>query len=125
RPGVARVLRICALVFAISPGPASSLFACPCCTALRPSLAQQREDADVVALAEVLAAPKETRQPARLRLHQILTGRERIADVKELSAPLDVAAKSGQLLLLFGKQADDSDQRAWHAVPVDETSYAY
>ena len=54
-----------------------SLAACPFCTALAPSLSQLREQADVVALAEVEAAGNDGRQ-STLRVHRVLKGADRV-----------------------------------------------
>src|SRR5262245_58583481 len=53
------------------------LLACPFCTALAPTLAQLREQAAVVALAEVERAP--TGKPATLRLHRVSKGDGRLS----------------------------------------------
>ncbi len=105
--------------------PAAQSRACPFCTALRPSLAQLREAAAVVALAEVVAPSGTPDANMRLRVHETLQGKNRLAAGEEHSLRLDVAAKPGQLLLLFGTRLDESDEYSWHAVAVDETSYAY
>lgn len=99
--------------------------ACPFCTVLKPTLAQLRESAAVVALAEVRASRADHRTD--LRLHQVLRGAERLTSQETLAASLDLAARPGSLLLIFGKAEDANPlgPLAWHAVPVNETSYAY
>jgi hypothetical protein len=101
--------------------------ACPFCTALAPSLAQQRDAADIVALAEVATPGGANDSLARLRLHQVLRGADRLEKRDRLDVALDTAAGSGSLVLLFGAAGDGQASGAitWHAVPVNETSYAY
>jgi hypothetical protein len=126
-PGLTRAWRICAPLAAVLllTIPAAQSRACPFCTALRPSLAQLRQSAAVVALAEVIAPPSAAEAKTRLRLHETLQGQDRIPSGDELALTLDVSAKPGQLLLLFGTSPEESNELAWHAVAVDETSYAY
>jgi hypothetical protein len=100
--------------------------ACPFCTAVGPSLSQQREASAVVALAELSAIDSGN---AALDVRQVLKADERFNNgaslrlpVKELS--IDAASKPGSLWLLFGR--GDADRVvAWSAVPVNETSYGY
>jgi hypothetical protein len=96
--------------------------ACPFCTALSPTLCQQRERAPVTALAE-LETPA-AGGPATVKLHQVLAGRELIGTQSEFTIPLDLAAERGTLLLLFA-QGSTTDDLDWHAVPVNEASYGY
>jgi hypothetical protein len=102
---------------------ATPLAACPFCTALKPSLAQLREQADVVALAEVQAQDAGNR--AALVLHTVLQGSERLDRADRLDAVLDAAVKPGALILVFGTRGEGSSGWSWHVVPVDETGYAY
>jgi len=103
---------------------AASALACPFCTAVAPSLAQWREQSAVVALAEVVASP--AAGPATLRLHRVLAGRENLGELDTLIAQLDAAVTPGGLVLLFGKtMAGDDKAISWHAVAVNEISYAY
>ena len=102
-----------------------SLAACPFCTALGPTLAQRREQAAVVALVEVASPPDD--QPTRLMIHRVLKGTERIGQREGLALPLDVRARPGDLLVVFGDGGGDASvaDLSWYAVPVDETSFAY
>jgi hypothetical protein len=99
--------------------------ACPFCTALGPSLCQQREQATIAALAE-LEGPA-TGKRSNLRLHRVLEGAALVAGKQTLELEIDVTAKPGGLLLVFGNGPPDAplDKLTWHAVLVDETSYAY
>jgi hypothetical protein len=97
---------------------------CPFCTALRPTLSQTGERAAVVALAEMQQALEGRR--SRLHLHRVLKGADRLESRDWLVAPLDVTVKPGALVLLFGNaEGAASAEMQWHAVPVNETSYAY
>jgi hypothetical protein len=99
--------------------------ACPFCTALGPTLCQLREQASVVALAEV----EHTVQGGmtRVRLHKAIEGAQLLNGHDSLQVMLDVTAKPGGLLLLFGDTQPSTPPAEWnwHAVPVNETSYAY
>ncbi|MGD9720076.1 MAG: hypothetical protein AB7O59_02540 [Pirellulales bacterium] len=108
-----------ALAFAAQP-----LAACPFCTALKPSLSQLRDRADVVALAEIISTSDKS---SDVRLHKVLKGREQLPAKSTLDCELDVAVRPGGLVLLFGEAGGEpqSDRLAWHAVAVDETSYGY
>lgn len=99
--------------------------ACPFCTAIAPTLCQLRQQAAIAALAEVDAQPTAGR--ATLRLHRVLGGAERLAGKDTLDVALDVAARPGSLLLIFGTGPENAPagELAWHAVAVNETNYAY
>lgn len=111
------------IVFAAIAGGA---FACPFCTALKPTWSQRRDEARAVVLAEVTA---HTGQSAVLRVHQALKGKDLLAGKETLSVQLDVAAKPGSLVLLAGAgpddQAPDALKLKWDAIPVDEASLRY
>jgi hypothetical protein len=108
--------------------PMALAHACPFCTAIAPSLCQLRQQAAVTALAEVESEHSAAR-PARstLRVHRVLEGAERLKGTDTLNVSLDVAARPGTLLLIFGteKQEAPAGELAWHAVAVNETSYSY
>jgi hypothetical protein len=114
------------LVAMLLPITARSLVACPFCTALQASLSQRRQRADVVALAEV-ASTAEGDGPSKFRVHRALKGSKRIGSRDMLAARLDLAVRPGDLVLLFGRVdgANPDGEMTWHAVGVDETSYAY
>jgi hypothetical protein len=95
---------------------------CPFCTALAPTLCQQRDGATVTALGELETAA--AGGPATVKLHHVLAGQSVLGSQSQLTMPLDLAAERGTLLLLFGKRSG-ADGLDWHAVPVDETSYGY
>lgn len=116
------MVALTAIVLAVT---CQRLVACPFCTALGPSLAQRREQAAVVALAEVISPAGGNDKQSLVRLHRVSKGRDRIGDVESLSVPLDVSVKSGTLVILFGDGDPRDSELAWHAVPVNETSYAY
>jgi hypothetical protein len=104
---------------------ARSSVGCPFCTALAPTLCQLREQAAVVALAEV-ESPLGAR-PSRLRLHRVLVGADRLKAKDSLEITLSSAPGPGSLLLLFGTggPAAGVGELAWNAVPMNEVSYAY
>jgi hypothetical protein len=100
--------------------------ACPFCTALKPSLAQLREQAETVALAEVVAVDPAAKR-SDLRIHRVLKGAARLGGTTTLSTELDIAARTGGLIVLFGEKADAGPANgwSWRAVGVNETSFAY
>jgi hypothetical protein len=126
------LLAISATIAACWPG---SLPACPFCTALEPTLCQLREQAEVVALVEVVEqSPK---LHTRLRLHKVLSGAEQLQGTAALTVDLDVSATPGSLLLIFGSPTGQPVSPAakalepavkvlqWHAVAVNEREVGY
>ncbi len=105
---------------------ARSSAACPFCTALKPTLCQLREQAAVVALAEV-AGQADVGKPSGLRLHRVLVGADRLKGKDSLEITLAMAARPGSLLLVFGSGGETAalGDLAWNVVGVNETSYAY
>ena len=127
--------RVVVIATAIAACWTAPLAACPFCTALEPTLCQLREQAAVAALVEV-----EEQSPqlhTRLRLHKSLVGAARLRGMASLSADLDVTARPGSLLVIFGSLAGKQDPPAaqapepalddlrWHAVAVNEQEYGY
>jgi hypothetical protein len=98
---------------------AGSASACPFCTAVAPSLAQLREQADIVLLAEVL----ETGKPPLLRVHRTVKGKSPVSGDSPLRATVDADLLQGTLALLFGSANGDAIR--WHAVPANETVAGY
>lgn len=98
--------------------------ACPFCTVPQPTLAQRRDEAAVVVLAQTTTS---TSQTCELRLLQVLKGKEKLEQRETLSLPPQADAKTGGLLVVFGRwtASPDGDRLGWEIVPVDETSYAY
>ena len=94
--------------------------ACPFCTAVAPSLAQERDSDDIVALAEVVDI---SGKPYRFNLHRVIKGAEDLTDPKTLSANLSIAVKQGSLVILFGNRQESTID--WTAVEVNEASAAY
>jgi hypothetical protein len=114
-----------ALLAVVLAERAPPALACPFCKALGPTLAQLRQQASVAALVEL-----ETQTPSRqsrLRLHRVFVGAERLQGTETLDVALDAAGRPGGLLLVFGNGPPDAPptQLAWHAVSVNENSYAY
>ena len=121
-------LVLLALLVACSLSPA--VWACPFCTALQPTLSQQRDEAAVAALAECEQGPP---QDYRFRLLQMLHGKQLLGKTESLELPASAFAdapnaslKAGSLALLLASPVsrDNSDFR-WKAIPLNETSYAY
>jgi hypothetical protein len=103
------------VLFALTT-PAS---ACPFCYALKPTLAQQRAAADVVAVVEA-GGDKE------FRVHQVLKGSEQLKGVKTLHFDPEQKTTRGQLMLAFGTRTSDTKAtHRWNAIAATETSLAY
>ncbi len=115
---------LAALVAAVACG-SSRAVACPFCTALEPTLSQQRAQAQVVLLAENETAGSEA--TTELRIHRVIVGGPRAAAGQLVRVPVDRAGKPGSLLLAFGdgKATDALADLRWRVLPVTETSYAY
>ena len=106
--------------------------ACPFCTAVKPSISQRCDSAEVAVLAECLEA---NRQRQTFRLHKALRGAELLKGKLSLELPADslaepladAALKPGDLTLLLARRdalSEDGKLR-WSEVPLDELSYAY
>jgi hypothetical protein len=118
-----RALATAAIVLLLVAGRAA---ACPFCTALKPTLVQQREAADVTAVGELLSL--ENKQ-ATFKLHRVLAGASKLANTGQLVAPLDQPLAKGALAVLFGSRAVESAENEaafeWTIVPVDEGALGY
>jgi hypothetical protein len=106
-------------------GTARVSLGCPFCTALGPTLSQLREQAVVVALAEV--EDSKDAKLTRVRLHRVLAGGELLHGKQSIEIPLEIPGRPGSLLLVFGNggAAARLGELAWNAVGVNETSYSY
>lgn len=110
---------------AVCTSPVSPAAACPFCTALGPTLAQQRAAASVVALA-ALIAPDDPASGSRLIVHQVFKGADRVPTGAMLPLDEPTSAAPGTLFLLFGTTGHDADgPLAWQRLAVNEISYAY
>ncbi len=107
-----------ALICILTAGPA---LGCPFCTAQKPTLCQQQAAAAATVLAEVQSA--RAAGPVTVKLHRVFSGEEVLPAATQLTVPLDLAVSPGELLILFGSRTATGLE--WHAVAVDEVSYAY
>jgi hypothetical protein len=101
--------------------------ACPFCTAVKPSLGQQRDEATVTLLADVARSEA---GKWYLTIQKIFTGADRLPNPRHLT--IDVAnisggsgVKAGQLALVLATPEGPESKSAWQIIPLDETSYAY
>jgi hypothetical protein len=96
--------------------------ACPFCTALKPTLAQRREAATVVALGELM-----TREGAQasFRIHEWLKGESRLGGRKQIELKTTADLKTGSLAVLFGEAETKGSELSWSLAPVDERSFVY
>jgi hypothetical protein len=99
--------------------------ACPFCKPLGPTLCQSRAAASITALAEV-EGPS-AKRATKVKLHRVFDAQRSADQSSHLTIPLDLAATPGTLLLIFGMGERDAapEALAWHAVAVNEISYAY
>lgn len=105
----------------LAGGPRSAA-ACPFCVAVQPTLAQQRESADVVALGELREVDA---NEARFRLHQVVAGTTHVPGETTTIAQ-HFTNPPGTLFLLIGRPPVDADEAwSWQCTPVTETSWGY
>lgn len=124
--GVRRCGRALGVILAIAATlSVQGALGCPFCTPLKPTLCQRSAAARVTALAEVEGAAADG--ATRVKLHRVLDGVALVGNHAELAVPLDLAARPGTLLLVFGNGPPDAALEAleWHAEKVNEASYAY
>lgn len=108
----------------------SAARACPFCTALKPTISQQRDEAAIAALAECEEARPDR---YRFRLLQTLKGKELLGGKDSLELPaksfadLPAALKPGALALLLARRSDAKGESSlrWSEISLNETSYAY
>ena len=113
-------LLTCAIIACALPNVAR---ACPFCYALKPTLAQQRAAADVVAVVEVAGDGDGVRE---FTVHQVIQGGELVAGAKTLLFDPEVKTMRGDLMLAFGARSSDAKAAIrWKAYPATETSLAY
>jgi hypothetical protein len=96
----------------------SWLLACPFCTTPEPTLAERRESADVVLLAEATATVNDRQT---FTVHRALKGADVIGEQKMLVTRGKLTP--GTLAVLLGTKSDD--EFTWHVTSVDETSLGY
>ena len=96
--------------------------ACPFCTAVKPTLAQSRDAADVVAIAEVLKASEDS--TAELKFHQILKGKPLLSGESIATVRLNFKPAAGSLSICFAVRSDD-ETLSWTAASANETNLAY
>jgi hypothetical protein len=94
---------------------------CPFCTAVKPTLSQQREAADVVLIAEADAIADDP--IATLRIHKVIKGKDRLPDAPMLRTRLNFKPAAGSLLVCFATDVDDVPK--WTAFNANEASLAY
>lgn len=121
--GFARLLL--AAIFCLTGAP---LLACPFCTTLRPTLAQQRDRAGAAILGEVASVEGPT---WKVRVHRSLKEGDRFPQKALIEAqPTDdggVAVRPGTLVLMLGSRqpGKDASEYSWIAIRMNEASYAY
>lgn len=112
-------LILLALLAGAVPGAAVS--ACPFCSAVKPTLAQQRESAAVVALGEVLSVDEGART---FRIHHVATGKSLLTGLT-LTIASDLDLKPGGLVVLFASEAAEGGKLDWTAIATTDVAYAY
>lgn len=121
--GFSASLRLGGLALFASSLYLNPAFACPFCTALKPTLCERRETAAVVVLAEFVSG---TEKVKTFRVHRSLS--EKPWSGKEtIEVAVDWQGKPGALAVLFGDGEPDAppERLEWSAVGVNETSFAY
>jgi hypothetical protein len=101
---------------------ASPLAACPFCTVVGPTLSQRRDQADVVALGELL----ETGERGRVyRLHRALKGEDLLSAADTVALEPESGVKPGTLALLFAEKTTDPPGLSWTALAASEVAVGY
>lgn len=111
---------------------------CPFCTAIRPTLSQRRDEADIALIGEVESVAE---GDWTVRVHYVLRGDDQLdgktlpisANRRDTTSPGVSAppAEVGSLLLAFGEREKDSPDRRgtnvirWSCVTLNEASFAY
>lgn len=112
---------------AIALGPRPAV-ACPFCTAVKPSLVQQREAADAAFLGECTAAPAEAERRGK---HDFTVRRRFAGDLPPVgktvaSVQLDEPIKAGTLALVLAERAaEQGGALQWRAISLNELEFAY
>src|SRR5690242_13406986 len=105
----------------------SAASACPFCTTLRPTLAQQIGNSDVVLVGEVIASDGSM---LKVRVHKTLkdsdaTGSKDAMEIKSAGAT-DELPTSGTLLLAMGaRKGKPPGHIIWTTIGLNEASFAY
>jgi hypothetical protein len=116
-------LRIAILQFAVFNLQCSFAAACPFCTALKPTWSQQRESASIVAVGE--SAGSQERGKTEFRVHQVISGKDRLASGGTMEIPTDTEFQPGALAVLLAREGASERELMWSAIAVNETSLAY
>src|SRR5262245_16367184 len=107
--------------------------ACPFCGVVQPTLAQRRDDAVFVALAEVADVAGKI-GGRRFLIHKVFKAPPGLGERKALELPIDLPGakergglKSGKLVILFaeGDAREPATDWGWTIEPVDETRVDY
>ena len=130
-----RSFAVASLLLFLFGAAARQTWACPFCTALRPTLAQQRESASVVVLGEASNAEE---GKTVFRIHQTLFGKSLLGERSQLTLSPSDSFQIGSLALLMaseGSKTNDASKKesetasfenlAWKAILVNEGSIAY
>jgi hypothetical protein len=117
------------LIAAVLCLPSVPVFACPFCTTLRPTLAQQIDRADVAVLGEIIEADAAA---LKLRVHHSLKGHDPAKSKSNItisrgSATEDHPLRVGTLLLALGNQkaGQRSARFVWTTFTLNEAGYGY
>lgn len=101
--------------------------ACPFCSAIKPTLVQQRETATEAFLGECIDSPPNGK--AGKHGFRVLHGFSKVwtpATRENVTAEVDRHIKAGTLVLMLGERAsDESDSLEWQAIPLNEVSFGY
>jgi hypothetical protein len=105
-----------------------SAFACPFCTAVKPTLTQQRESAAVAFLGECTAAePSDKTTEYQFAVRKWFTGKPTSEVKNAVRLPLKDKLKVGALALVLGTGESGAvwDKLDWQCVPLSELAFVY
>ncbi|HKD37532.1 MAG TPA: hypothetical protein VKB78_12055 [Pirellulales bacterium] len=106
---------------------AASAWACPFCSAVKPTLAGQRDAAIAAFVGEAVDSPRDEKPALQsFKVIRALKGTPRPSN-GTLRLTADIPVKKGSLVLLFGNNGADAalQDLQWTAVPLDEAAFAY
>ncbi len=124
---ISRGRLVAIVVTAVCAGISASATACPFCNAIKPTLAQQRDESVAAFIGEALDKPGREHPAAQsFTIHRPLKGKSLLGEGPVRLIP-DIHVKQGTLVLLVGNGEAGAavKELQWTAIPLDEAAFAY
>jgi hypothetical protein len=118
----------CCLLSTFCLLPSAFCFACPFCTAVKPTLVQQRESAAVAFLGECTAADANAKPAVyNFAVRRWFNGQSKQNGHDAVRLPLTNQIKVGTLALVLGTGDNDTswNKLDWQCVPLSELAFVY